>query len=340
MQDVSISREIAREYDRRRRQTEDDRDRRRQQVYAQYPDLARLDRAIAEAGADLLLETIEPGRPARASQRKAELTAQRAERLASLGIAPDFDQLRPVCARCLDTGMIGHRRCDCYRQILVPLLTSQANLRALAGIHFDQFDPSLFSDQPDPARYHSDYSPRTQMLGIRQACERYVQEFDHLDQNNLLFVGRPGTGKTFLMACVANALLTQGRSVLYLTAPGLFEIMTEYRTILATFTPDEIRLERLTALHDAILNCDLLLIDDLGTEPTAANRYADLLGILDSRSLPGLHTMISSNAEPAALRDAYDERLLSRLMGGFAIYRFFGDDVRLLLNRRRRRQGN
>lgn len=337
MQDLSIARAVAREYDRRRQQAESDRDRRRQQVYDRFPEVARLDLAIAAAGADLLLEIIEPGRPRQASERKTRLVAERTACLVRVGIEPDFDQIRPTCSQCQDTGMIGSRRCDCYRQLLVPLLASQANLRSLAGISLDQFDATLFSDQPDPVRYHSDHSPRAQILGIRQACERYIQDFDHLEQNNLLFVGRPGTGKTFLMASVANALLAKSRSVLYLTAPGLFEIMTEYRTILATFSPDEIRLEKLTALHEAILNCDLLLIDDLGTEPAAASRYADLLGILDSRALPNLHTMISTNADPIALRDSYDERLLSRLMGGFAIYRFFGEDVRLQLNRRRRR---
>ncbi|MCD8498479.1 MAG: hypothetical protein LRY35_00260 [Clostridiales bacterium] len=112
--------------------------------------------------------------------------------------------------------------------------------------------------------------------------------------------------------------------------------MSNYRTMLASYHPDEIRYEQAVAMHDLVYHADLLLVDDLGTEPAAASRYADLLGIIDRRTGQNLATVISSNADPAALRDTYDERLLSRLMGSFAIYRFFGPDVRLEQGRRRR----
>jgi DNA replication protein DnaC len=275
--------------------------------------LAALDRHLATAGADLLLEIIEPGRPQRAESRRQELVLRRQAILAQQGIDPDFDQLRPACILCQDTGIVNGQRCSCYRQILVPLLSEQANLHNLAGQSFARFDATLFSDQKDPGRYRTDRSPREQIQALRQVCEQYVNQFDEPRQRNLLFVGPPGTGKTYLMACVANALLDQGRSILYTTAPDLFEIM-----------------------NDLVFHADLLLVDDLGTEPAAASRYADLLGIIDRRTGQNLATVISSNADPAALRDTYDERLLSRLMGSFAIYRFFGPDVRLEQGRRRR----
>jgi DNA replication protein DnaC len=332
-----MARAVAREYDRRRQQSEAARAQRRAAVYAQFPELMALDRQIASAGADLLLEVIEPGRPRLAQARREQLLAARCDLLKTHSIAPDFDQLRPVCPLCQDTGVVNGQRCRCYRQILIPLLKAQANLQSLDGLTFAHFDASLFSDKADPERYRSDRSPREQILALRAVCEQYVRVFDSPQQpHNLLFVGSPGTGKTFLMACVANELLDQGRSVLYTTAPDLFEIMSQYRNVLAAFHPDEIRLEQATALHDLVFHADLLLVDDLGTEPAAGSRYADLLSIIDRRSGEGLHTLIASNAEPYALRETYDERLLSRLMGSFAIYRFFGADVRLEQSRRRR----
>jgi len=332
----SIRRTVAREYERRRFAAEIDRDRRIGEIHARWPELARLDRELATAGADLLLEAIDLSRPRCAAERKARLTAERADYLSACGLQPDYDQLRFTCPQCRDTGLVGSERCSCYKAILIPLLSANANLRALEGLTFDQFDESLFSSQPEPARYQSDLSPRQQINGLRQACQRFVRDFDLPETRNLLFIGKPGTGKTFLMACVAHALLTQGRSVLYMPAPQLFESLQEYRTLLNTYNPDEIRLERAAALHDSLMTCDLLLIDDLGTEAGAASRYADLLTVIDSRCQPQLKTIISSNADPATLRDTYDERLLSRLVGGFAVYRFFGDDVRLVMSRRRR----
>ncbi len=333
----SISRAVARAYEDRRFQAEKSRDIRREALHAKYPELARLDQAVASAGADLLLESIDPDRPRQAAARKTNLLDERAALIQAEGLDPDYDQVKYTCPICQDTGMLGSKRCSCYRQILIPLLQENANLRSLKSLTFESFDETLFSDQPNPERYQSQVSPRQQICGLKQAAQRFVQAFDDSETRNLLFVGSPGTGKTFLMACIANSLLAQGRSVLYLPAPRLFEAIAEHRTLLSAFNPDPIRLEKASALHDSIMSCDLLLIDDLGTEAGAASRYADLLTVIDERSVPALKTIVSSNANPQTLRDTYDERLLSRLLGNFAVYRFFGEDVRIELSRRRRK---
>ena len=333
---ASISRAVAREYENRQFAAEQARDLQVGALHQRWPELARLDREIAAAGADLLLEAIEPGRPCRAAARKAKLIAARSAFIKANGLPEDYGQVHYACPQCKDTGYIGAERCSCYRSTLIPLLKANANLRALEGMSFDLFDETLFSPQADANRFQTDLSPRQQMLGLRQACLRFIRDFDRPETRNLLFVGKPGTGKTFLMACVARALLDLGKSVLYLTAPELVASIQEYHVLLTAYNPDEIRMEKAAALHESLMTCDLLLIDDLGTEAGAAARYADLLAVIDNRNLPALKTIISSNADPATLRDTYDERLLSRLMGGFAVYRFFGDDVRMALNRRRR----
>ena len=337
---ASINHRVSGIYEQRRLAAELDRDRRVAQVYAKWPELQSLDRAIASAGADLLLESIDPGLPRQADRDLLELRRKKKILIGNLGVAPDFDQVRYSCPICSDSGWTGGRynteRCSCYRSVLIPLLSEQANLGHLAGQTFSRFDDNLFSAQPDLAHYQSEQSPRQQINRLRRVCEQFVCSFDQPETRNMLFVGKPGTGKTYLMACVAHSLLDLGRSVYYLSAPQLFDQMQEHRTLLSSFNPDSIRLERSNALQDILQACDLLLIDDLGTEAGAAARYADLLGVIDSRNLPGLKTIISTNADPASLRDQYDERLLSRLVGGFAVYRFFGEDVRLQINRRRR----
>lgn len=331
----SIGRAVAAAYEDIRTQTERDRRNRRADVYGHHPELVRLDEQIASAGAELLLEAIDPDRPKQAAQTKEKLEQMRSSYLAAHDIDADFDRIRPRCSICRDSGRVNGTDCRCYRQVMMPLLIENANLKALRDISFDQYDASLFSPQPDPDKNKSSQSPREHMVAMKAALERYVQDFD-ANGGNLLFLGRPGTGKTFLMACLANALLSSGHMVLYISAPELFERLAELRVQQASFQPDPVRLEQLTALHDSLLHAQLLLIDDLGTESRGANRYSELLTLVDRRLAPGLSTVISSNADPAALKDNYDERLLSRLMGSYSIYRFFGEDVRLQLSRRRR----
>lgn len=333
----SLGRAIAREYEQKRYEAERRRDKEVRTAYAKCPELEQLDRDIAAAGAEILLEAIEPGRPRRADKRKKALEQKRSEILATAGIRPDFDQIRYSCGICGDTGRNGRKICSCYRQVLIPLLIERANLQGMQEASFETFDLSLFSDQANPELYNSKLSPREQMNGLLKICRKFAETFGEEDNRNLLFVGRPGTGKTFLMLSVARELLGKGFSVFYTTAPQMFESLRTWRTLKASFSPDPTRLEEAEAIHDSLVSCSLLLIDDLGTEPSTSSRYTDLLGVLDSRLKPGMRTIISSNADPTALRDTYDERVLSRLVGNFALYRFFGEDVRMVLNRRRRR---
>ncbi|NLM78517.1 MAG: ATP-binding protein [Ruminococcaceae bacterium] len=331
-----ISREVRRVYEQRRMYAEEARDRLVAGVYGRHPTLVRIDRELTAAGADLLLETIEPGRPRRAAASMARLQAERDAYLREHGIDRSFDQPRYTCPLCRDSGQVRGERCSCYQTVVVPLLTEEANLSALRNMTFASFEASLFSDQANPALYQSDLSPRQQIMGLKKVSERFVAHITDPDTRDMLFIGKPGTGKTFLMACIAHALLQKGFSVLYVTAPQLFDCLQEHRILLSSFHPDPIRLEYCTTMKDSVMNCNLLLIDDLGTESGSAARYGDLLSVIDGRRSNDRKMIISSNADPVSLRDQYDERLLSRLVGGFAVYRFFGEDIRLELNRRRR----
>lgn len=333
----SLGRALARVYEQKRSKAVIRRDEAVRQAYRRCPDLERVDKAIAKAGAELLLEAIEPGRPQRAAPLKLQLNREREQLLKQAGIDPDFDQVKYSCELCQDTGRRGKELCTCYRQVLIPLLVERANLQGMPKASFAGFDLDLFSSAADPERYNSPISPRAQMTGLLKVCRSFVEAFPGENSRNMLFVGKPGTGKTFLMLSVAREMLSAGHSVFYTTAPQMFENLQAWRTLKSSFSPDPTRLEEAEAIHDSLVSCSLLLIDDLGTEAASASRYADLLSVLDSRIRPDMRTIISSNSDPTSLRDTYDERVLSRLVGNFAVYRFFGEDIRLVLNRRRRR---
>lgn len=341
---LSVSKAVAAIYEERRNLADRLRRQNQSDVYEKFPELEQLDKEIAIAGADMLIEAIDPARPKEAAQRKDMLVSERDLFIKKHNIDHDFDQPVYQCSYCDDTGMIGSDKCSCYRKTLMPLLVDHANLKSLKDIKFDNFDAELFSDKPELA--DNGVSPRRNIIAIKQAvmafANRIVLPVDAPErtkgQDNMLFLGRPGTGKTFLMACLANDMLARGETVFYVSSPELFEILNELRVIQSTFSPDPVKLEQINSLYDSIMHARLLLIDDLGTETRGGVRYSELLTLIDRRLAPGLHTVISSNADAAALKQVYDERLLSRLMGNFAIYRFFGDDIRLVLSRRRRNQ--
>lgn len=338
----SVNKAVAAIYEERRDRADRMRRQKQAEIYQSFPELEQLDREIAVAGADLLFEAIDPDRPKEAGDRRDKLLIARDQFLDLHNIDIDFDQPVYECTLCNDTGINGNGKCICYRRTLMPLLVDHANLKALKDITFDKFDPELFSDKPEQSDKGT--SPRSNILAIMNAVLAFADRIGlpadaperTKGQDNLLFLGRPGTGKSFLMACLANEMLIRGETVFYVSAPELFEILNELRVLQSSFSPDPVRLEQISSLYDSIIHARLLLIDDLGTETRGGVRYSELLTLIDRRLSPGLHTVISSNADAAALKQVYDERLLSRFMGNYAIYRFFGEDIRLELSRRRR----
>ncbi len=329
----SIRRQVIRLYEQKRLAAQGRRDQVVAGVYARHPRVQALDRALAQAGADRLLEAIEPSATPRAAEQIRNLKKERARLLSDLGLAPDFDQVQYSCSLCQDTGQVGGQACSCYQKLAVPLLMDASNMAHLAGMTFDRFDENLFSDQASPNRFQSKLSPRQQIRGLKKMAIQFVEAFEAPQTRSLLFVGMPGTGKTFLMASIGHELLKQGHSVLYIPAPALFDRWQDHRVLATSFNPDPVRLENSQMFKTSLVNSSLLMIDDLGTEGASQGRYGDLLGILDSRQGLGRKMVVSTNIDPAQFRDQYDERLLSRLFGGFSVYRFFGDDLRLSQNR-------
>lgn len=300
-------------------------------TYERYPELKEIDRSIMQENANIAIQIIKDGIPREDSHEKSSLLLQRKEYMSRYNIPCDFDMPLYDCDACHDTGVVNgpeNSMCSCYHQLLIPLLLKNSNFKNIAKYSFSQFDLSLFSDTPDPKRYQSSESPRKQINGIHNATKHFLENFDDEATRNLFFLGSPGTGKTFLSGCVANELFMNGRSVLYLSSPELYERITEFRMLSNSFSPDPERFEKASSIYQSILNCDLFIMDDLGTETIHSNRQPELLNILNHRIGYNKKMIISTNLDAAGLSNLYDERVLSRIYGNFSVLRFFGDDLR------------
>ncbi|MBD5156248.1 MAG: ATP-binding protein [Butyrivibrio sp.] len=230
------------------------------------------------------------------------------------------DYLEPVyeCPLCKDTGYIGNKKCRCFKQAAIDLLYRQSNIRKiLQSENFDAFCLDYFN--PDFYDNSTGLSARENAEKLREACKEFVDAFPAGD--NILFYGNTGVGKTFLSNCIAKALLDKSFSVLYLSAIELFNILSEY---------DKEDSADSELSESQITGCDLLIIDDLGTELSNAFTNSKLFYCINDRLLKGKSTVISTNLSPGELMNNYSERIFSRIKNSFKLYKLYGDDIRLI----------
>ena len=157
---------------------------------------------------------------------------------------------------------------------------------------------------------------------IKNVAINFINNFDNPNEKNLLFSGNTGLGKTFLSSCIANEILKKGKTVLYQTAPMMLDNIIDFRFGKKT---------EVSNLYDTIINTDLLVIDDLGTEYMNNIKFTELFNIINTRILTSdknTKTIISTNLNINNLLSTYDERIMSRLIGSYNICRFFGEDIR------------
>ena len=322
---------------------------RRQETYVKCPELKLVDEqlnalhiqgvylrlrmplpeTVAETMKRLLPELVKPD-IRKVDGLIAQLKEKRQILLTQLNLTEqDF---RPVfhCPICQDTGFLPDAPigtpCNCYKLILVEKLREMANLPSDLDT-FADFNPDYYPAEANPEVYGIQQSPRQHMLKVKEICESFAARFAYSDTPNLLFVGRSGVGKTFFSNCVASLLLEQGIPVLYMPVSALFKPFAA-----AAFASDEEK-EMLQTMKELILNVELLIIDDLGTEKQTATRYEEMLEILNTREMNGrkypCKTIITTNMTPKDLFDTYGERVASRILGNFDVLRFCGEDIRL-----------
>ena len=246
-----------------------------------------------------------------------------------LSITNDENYLLPKydCNLCNDTGYITEnyktQMCQCLKQQLYNIEYNKSNISNLENHKFENFLSTVYSTDVDKVKYNSDISPRENIEIIKKISQKFIKNFDDSNEKNLLFTGNTGLGKTFLSGCIANELLKKGKNVLYQTAPVMLDTIIDYR-----FGKTD------NSIYNNLLDVDLLIIDDIGTECMNNMKFTELFTVLNTRLLNSNNkvtkTIISTNLNIQNLFKNYDERIVSRLIGNYNICRFFGDDIRFM----------
>ena len=299
-----------------------------QELYRRQPRLRELDRAIGGTMAELAGLAIS-GKPIQADgpeiadirRRNLELQAQRAELLHTLGYESDALDPTPACSKCGDSGWAGAEMCTCLKE-----LCAQEQMKSLTALlnltdeqNFDRLRLDVYSDQP----WEGKRSPRENMKRVVTVCEGFARRFPDYPLHNLLLSGGTGLGKTFLSGCIAREVSGRGYSVVYDTAISLFS------TFEAKKFSRDLGQER-QARDDTrrYLNCDLLILDDLGSELTTPLAQSTLYEVVNSRLQGGKHTIISTNLSMEQIGARYTPQVVSRLAGAYQELTFYGDDIR------------
>lgn len=232
------------------------------------------------------------------------------------------------CKLCNDTGYIsnGYKSiiCNCLKQKIFNIEYNKSNIGNIKYENFSSFSYDYYSNEINVEKYGLNISPRENMKNIKNISENFINNFDNPNEKNLLFTGDTGLGKTFLCNCISYELLKQGKTVLYQTAPVMLDSILNYR-----FSKNNNNYD----IIENILNVDLLVIDDLGTETLNNIKLTELFTIINSRILNQNNkitkTIISSNLNLKNIFLIYNERIGSRLVGHYNICKFIGDDIRL-----------
>ncbi len=244
-------------------------------------------------------------------QHLKELSVQKASLLRKNGFPENF--LSPVyeCDKCQDTGYIANKKCSCFREAEINLIYEQSHIKTL-------LETENFSSLSYDYYAGEDLEKFTKAV---QICQNFVKSFNK-DYRNLFFYGTVGTGKSFLSCCIAKELIDIGNLVIYFSASQLFDILSK-----STFDKDSA--EAASGISEDICNCDLLIIDDLGTELTNAFVSSQLFSCLNNRHLRKKATIITTNLSLGELRDRYSDRIFSRITSNYDICKLTGRDIRM-----------
>ena len=325
--EASVLRRAAKRLEEGRRQRSEQLARRQAEIYAKLPRVAEIDRELKGTVYQIIASSLREGRdPAPSIQvikdHNLSLQAERAQLLLQNGWGADALDEQPACPKCNDTGWVGARMCTCLKKLCgEEQIKELSKLLDLGEQSFETFSMDYYSPLAWPGE---EISPRENMEFIFDMCSNYARKFGRFRLRNLFLSGPPGLGKTFLSACIARTVSENGFSVVYDTAVNVFARFEEQK-----FARDRLDAEEAKDETKRYLGCDLLILDDLGSELTTPFVQSALYTLVNARLMANKQTVISSNLTMAQVRQRYTPQISSRLEGEYRVLPFYGEDIRL-----------
>lgn len=324
--DGKVLRQATLRFDEDKQRRQEQQRQRQQRVYQQCPELESIQREIRGTMGEIIASALRRGTdplPAIRVIRDKNLSLQkrRAELLAQLGYPEDYLSEKPRCPLCGDTGYRGDGLCSCLKKYY-----AQEQIRELSRMldigsqSFDTFELDWYS----PDRGSLPRSPRENAQRNLNLCRDFAARF-RPGRENLLLFGAPGLGKTFLSACIARTVSESGFSVVYDTAVNIFTRFEEQK-----FARDRLEAGEAKDETRRYLGCDLLILDDLGSELSTPFVQSALYTLINTRLTADKRTVISSNLTMDQVRARYTPQIASRLEGEYRVLPFYGEDIRLL----------
>jgi len=318
------------EYEQKKISAETKADMRKRDLFEKEPVLQEIEKQLTSLAITTTKSLINSNNPEllqNLQNQIEDLKQKKAACLKKLDIPDDYLLPHYECSICKDTGYImkdnySSSMCSCLKQKIFDIEYNKSNISNLKSQNFDNFSDLLYSNEINENKYHMNISPRDNIKKIKEICYSFIENFDNSNEKNLLFTGNTGLGKTFLSSCIANELMKKQKNILYQTAPVMLDTIIDYRFGKSNVDKN---------VYDNLLNVDLLIIDDLGTESMNQMKFTELFNIINTRLLNQNHimkTIISTNLSLKNLYDTYDERIVSRIVGNYNICYFFGDDIR------------
>lgn len=306
----------------RRRQAVKEAETHRESLYRQFPRAKQIEQELSSTAVRAAKAVLSGQNAAQQLTRLKEQNLALQEELSSIlrkaGVEPDYLETHYQCASCRDEGYLDGVMCSCMKQLLRQEAYRQLNsLSPLSLSSFDSFSLEYYSPTPMRDGYPS---PRKRMEDIFRFCRGYAAEFS-IQSPSLLMQGATGLGKTHLSLAIARVAVNKGYGVIYGST----------QNIVSKLEKERFSYRRESTAEDSeqhLIQCDLLILDDLGTEFSTSFSSAAIYNILNTRISSGKPTIISTNLSMKELERSYSERLVSRIMGNHVRLEFLGGDVR------------